>query len=172
MSARHKFWSFNFLVLLIRAFPVLENCSYTEFIASALLSVCDQWGPIMEGAGASERILSYLDAEPAPQIARGVVPGVEAASVCNVEAVQHSAMSEASSSGSILCSSSGSDSGNGGNLPWHIDFQGVSFSYPTRPDQKALDDISLTIPAGKMTALVGLSGSGEHACAHQLPHGN
>lgn len=26
-------------------------CFYSEFLASALLSVCDQWGPIMEVRG-------------------------------------------------------------------------------------------------------------------------
>lgn len=34
----------------------------------------------------------------------------------------------------------------------------VNFSYPTRPGQKVLDDVSLTFPAGKLTAIVGPSG--------------
>ncbi|OHX00550.1 multidrug resistance protein [Colletotrichum incanum] len=42
-----------------------------------------------------------------------------------------------------------------------IDIQGVSFSYPTRPDVRVLEDFSLQIPAGKVTALVGASGSGK-----------
>lgn len=35
-----------------------------------------------------------------------------------------------------------------------IDIRGLTFSYPTRPDVTVLDDFSLTIPAGKVTALV------------------
>ncbi|WYZ42253.1 hypothetical protein EsH8_V_001148 [Colletotrichum jinshuiense] len=42
-----------------------------------------------------------------------------------------------------------------------IDIQGIGFSYPTRPDVRVLDDFSLHIPAGKVTALVGTSGSGK-----------
>jgi ABC-type multidrug transport system fused ATPase/permease subunit len=44
---------------------------YVEFVTSASLSVCDQWGPAMEALGASERVISYLDAPEAPQIASG-----------------------------------------------------------------------------------------------------
>jgi hypothetical protein len=35
-----------------------------------------------------------------------------------------------------------------------IDIRGLTFTYPTRPDVKVLDDFSLHIPAGKVTALV------------------
>ena len=35
-----------------------------------------------------------------------------------------------------------------------IDIRGLDFSYPTRPDVTVLDDFSLHIPAGKVTALV------------------
>lgn len=36
----------------------------------------------------------------------------------------------------------------------NIDLQGISFSYPTRPDATVLEDFTLNIPAGKVTALV------------------
>ncbi len=39
--------------------------------------------------------------------------------------------------------------------------QRVSFSYPTRPDERALDQLSLTVAAGKSLALVGPSGAGK-----------
>ncbi|KAL4881827.1 P-loop containing nucleoside triphosphate hydrolase protein [Aspergillus karnatakaensis] len=42
-----------------------------------------------------------------------------------------------------------------------LDLQGVSFSYPTRPDAVVLEEFTLNIPAGKVTALVGPSGSGK-----------
>ncbi|KAK6932269.1 ABC transporter type 1, transmembrane domain [Dillenia turbinata] len=42
-----------------------------------------------------------------------------------------------------------------------IEFQHVSFRYPTRPDIQIFKDICLTMPSGKTVALVGESGSGK-----------
>ncbi len=42
-----------------------------------------------------------------------------------------------------------------------ISFKQVSFNYPSRPEQKALDDFSLEIKAGETVALVGPSGAGK-----------
>ncbi|KAH6893210.1 P-loop containing nucleoside triphosphate hydrolase protein [Thelonectria olida] len=42
-----------------------------------------------------------------------------------------------------------------------IKLENVTFSYPTRPGVTVLKDFSLRVPAGKVTALVGQSGSGK-----------
>ncbi|SPO40198.1 probable Leptomycin B resistance protein pmd1 [Pseudozyma flocculosa] len=42
-----------------------------------------------------------------------------------------------------------------------LTFTGIEFSYPARPDVTILDNFNLTVPAGKVTALVGASGSGK-----------
>ncbi|RYP77343.1 hypothetical protein DL771_001138 [Monosporascus sp. 5C6A] len=42
-----------------------------------------------------------------------------------------------------------------------IEVKALEFSYPSRPDTKVLDGLSLSVPAGKTTALVGASGSGK-----------
>ncbi|KAJ9638460.1 hypothetical protein H2204_004230 [Knufia peltigerae] len=42
-----------------------------------------------------------------------------------------------------------------------IEILDLSFAYPSRPSAEVLRDFSLTIPAGKTTALVGASGSGK-----------
>ena len=46
-------------------------------------------------------------------------------------------------------------------LQGHIEFKNVSFIYPSRPEVTVLKNVSLNIPAGKFTAIVGASGSGK-----------
>ncbi|CAN6858733.1 unnamed protein product [Brassica oleracea] len=43
----------------------------------------------------------------------------------------------------------------------HVEFQHVSFRYPTRPDIQIFSDLCLTISSGQTVALVGESGSGK-----------
>lgn len=43
----------------------------------------------------------------------------------------------------------------------NISLQNVNFTYPTRPNAPVLQDFTLDMPAGKVTALVGASGSGK-----------
>ncbi|KAK1599509.1 ABC transporter [Colletotrichum navitas] len=42
-----------------------------------------------------------------------------------------------------------------------IDLENITFEYPTRPGVTVLNNYSLHVPAGKVTALVGTSGSGK-----------
>lgn len=42
-----------------------------------------------------------------------------------------------------------------------ITIENVDFYYPSRPSVKVLDNFSATFPSGKITALVGASGSGK-----------
>ena len=50
----------------------------------------------------------------------------------------------------------------------NIEFRGVCFRYPTRPEALVLRNFDLTIPAGKKCALVGQSGSGKSTIAGLL----
>lgn len=43
----------------------------------------------------------------------------------------------------------------------YVELENITFAYPTRPGITVLDNFSLNIPAGKVTALVGQSGSGK-----------
>lgn len=48
-----------------------------------------------------------------------------------------------------------------------IELKSVSFAFPSRLNHKSLDDVSLTIPAGKVVALVG--GEFARSCIYHLP---
>ena len=43
-----------------------------------------------------------------------------------------------------------------------IQLEGLCFAYPTREEQMVLNNLSLSLPAGQVTALCGLSGAGTH----------
>lgn len=50
----------------------------------------------------------------------------------------------------------------------NIEFRNITFQYPSRPESTVLQNVSLTIPAGKVTALVGASGSGKSTFVNLL----
>ncbi|WP_295876377.1 ABC transporter transmembrane domain-containing protein [uncultured Zhongshania sp.] len=43
----------------------------------------------------------------------------------------------------------------------HLQFENVGFSYPSRPEQRAIDNLNLNISPGSSVALVGSSGAGK-----------
>lgn len=47
----------------------------------------------------------------------------------------------------------------------HFELRNVSFTYPSRTEQQVLRNVSLECPAGKQTAIIGLSGSGKSTIA-------
>ncbi|KAK9131106.1 hypothetical protein Sjap_011593 [Stephania japonica] len=47
------------------------------------------------------------------------------------------------------------------NVRGELEFEKVSFTYPSRPDTVVLKEFNLKVPAGKTIALVGASGSGK-----------
>lgn len=53
-------------------------------------------------------------------------------------------------------------------LRGQISFRQLNFSYPSNPDKTVLQDFSLELKPGKMTALVGPSGEGKSTCVSLL----
>ncbi|XP_069475738.1 ABC-type oligopeptide transporter ABCB9 [Ambystoma mexicanum] len=56
------------------------------------------------------------------------------------------------------------------HLEGKVEFKHVTFAYPTRPTVQVLKDVSFTLDPGKVTALVGPSGSGKSSCVNILEH--
>ncbi len=54
------------------------------------------------------------------------------------------------------------------SLRGHVEYQGVHFAYPTRPEMAVLKGVSLEIKPGERAALVGPSGSGKSTIAQLL----
>ena len=97
---------------------------YAILVAGSTAALSDIWGELQRAAGATERLMELLEAE--PDVGAPVNPATLPAR------------------------------GRG-----RIDFEHVQFNYPSRPDQIALNDISLQIAAGETVALVGPSGAGK-----------
>ncbi|XP_074061592.1 ABC-type oligopeptide transporter ABCB9 isoform X4 [Macrotis lagotis] len=54
------------------------------------------------------------------------------------------------------------------HLEGRVDFENVTFTYRTRPHTQVLQNVSFTLSPGKVTALVGPSGSGKSSCVNIL----
>lgn len=50
----------------------------------------------------------------------------------------------------------------------NIDVKNVTFAYPARPEQPAIQDVTLSLPSGEMTFLIGKSGSGKSTIGQLL----
>lgn len=107
---------------------------YAVLIAGSIGALSEVWGDLQRAAGATERLVELMQAEPAIAAVSGA--GVQSTT-------QSFAQSE-------HCAS----------VP-AIQFKSLNFSYPSRPDTRALADFDLKIAQGARVALVGPSGAGK-----------
>ena len=106
---------------------------YAGLVAGATGALSEVLGDVQRAAGATERLLELLDAQ----------PGILRQPQADVQAV------------------GGGGAGRGPGAGARLDVEHLGFSYPTRPGERALDDVSLHVRAGESVAIVGPSGSGK-----------
>ena len=97
---------------------------YAVFTAGGVGVLAEVWGDVLRAAGATERLMELLSAQPhiaAPAQPKPMPQKPQA----------------------------------------RLDLEAIDFRYPSRPTQKALDGVSLSIREGETVAVVGPSGAGK-----------
>jgi len=143
---------------------------YAAMVAGAAGALAEVLGDVQRAAGATERLLELLNAQPriqGPQAtaraAAGPVAGSEEPVSTQAGLTEAAAIGGASpgvalnGAASISAASTGAPSPRGASLV----LEQVRFSYPSRPAEHALADVTLRIGAGETVALVGPSGAGK-----------
>lgn len=113
---------------------------YAVFIAGSIGALSETWGDLQRAAGATERLVELMQAEPA--LASGARENVrtDASTTTNTSVTE--ALNEQSASEAVV-------------------FKDVTFAYSSRPDFLAMNHLTLSVPRGARVALVGPSGAGK-----------
>jgi ATP-binding cassette subfamily B protein len=98
---------------------------YAMMVGGAVSVIAEVWGDVQRAAGASERLMELLNAQ--PTIASPAAPALPPQNQDGLA----------------------------------VQFDAVTFTYPSRPQRPVLHDVSFTVQAGERVALVGPSGAGK-----------
>ncbi len=113
---------------------------YAVLIAGSIGALSETWGDLQRAAGATERLVELMQAEPALAQRDGHAGGKGASGTSNL---------------------SETDPFNAGDQSEAVVLRDVTFSYPSRPDFLAMNHLSFSVPQGARYALVGPSGAGK-----------
>ena len=112
---------------------------YAVFIAGSIGALSETWGDLQRAAGATERLVELMQAEPALPVTH----------LTDKLDMRIAPTLEQESNNKII------------NKPTAIAFEDVTFAYTSRPDFLAMNQLSFSIPQGARYALVGPSGAGK-----------
>jgi ATP-binding cassette subfamily B protein len=113
---------------------------YAVFAGGAAGAIAEVFGDVQRAAGATERLLELIEAQPA--IAAPAVP----------QPLPRNRAAQRNEHPPPIPIAPPAAS---------LELEHVVFSYPSRPDERALDDVSLNVRPGETLAIVGPSGSGK-----------
>jgi ATP-binding cassette subfamily B protein len=125
---------------------------YAVFIAGSIGALSETWGDLQRAAGAMERLVELMQAEPA------LVDGPSA---------DHQFTDQAFASEANTLTSSQSAQVASPQPTLHLErtealvLKDVTFTYPSRLDFLAMNHVSFVVPQGARYALVGASGAGK-----------
>lgn len=129
---------------------------YQGQLQSETLNLFQSYSSLIKSSGAGDKVFQLLDRRPPP-------PSM------NSDAVQrHVLDQDPSRSGEEGIGSRPDNAFPPSRQPYRVEFRGVSFAYPTRPNQRVLADINLVLAPGRSLAIVGPSGSGKSTICHLL----
>ncbi len=117
---------------------------YSGFIGGSVGGLADVYSRLQRAMGATEAIMAMLD-----------------------EAPEQGGPKDQSAAQTALSSNLESEAGHKDLLP-ALEFRGLHFAYPTRPDVPVLRGLNLVVQEGQQAALVGASGAGKSTVVQLL----
>ena len=125
---------------------------YAALVAGSTGALSEVLGDVQRAAGATERLLELLDAEPS------ILPGART----RAGAARFGPPGPASPDDATgRTRANAADGALPAPFGARVDFDAVSFSYPSRPAERALAELSFAVLPGETVALVGPSGAGK-----------
>ncbi len=115
---------------------------YAAIVAGGVAAVSEVLGELQRAAGATERLLELL----------AVKAVIQSPDTMDTSPNRQPESSHKHTNNSAI---------NNAISDYHISFKNVNFSYPSRPNTLALNNISFDIKRGETIALVGTSGAGK-----------
>jgi ATP-binding cassette subfamily B protein len=140
---------------------------YAALVAGSMGALSEVWGDLQRAAGATERLAELMQ----PAVARDSV--ARASGVPVVDPTANDGVTPDDRNGAPAWDTCAYEAGivDGGSgagevsgrvaLASAVEFRDVVFAYPSRPDTRVLDGLSLCLPPGETWALVGPSGAGK-----------
>ena len=117
---------------------------YSGFIGGSVGGLADVYSRLQRAMGATEAIMAMLD-----------------------EAPEQGGPEDQSAAQTALSSNLESEAGRKELVP-ALEFRGLHFAYPTRPDVPVLRGLNLVVQEGQQAALVGASGAGKSTVVQLL----